>query len=104
ERGVEIHRRPGQALGSCPTYAPDRDEHRQGSAIYPLQRHGDRRPGWPGALYGGATVPDQLTPGRRALLSPRAVRRPKETASRSIALFYAIPGGKPSHTFPGIAF
>ena len=51
ERRLELHLRPGQGLGHGAVDCADRNQHRQGPAIHPLQRLADRRPCRTGALH-----------------------------------------------------
>ena len=51
ERRLQLHLRSGQGLGHGATDFADRNQHRQGPAIHPLQRLADRRAGRTWALH-----------------------------------------------------
>ena len=51
ERRLDLHLRPGQILGHGAVDLADRNQHRPGPAIYPLQRLADRRACRAGALH-----------------------------------------------------
>ena len=55
ERRVELHLRSGQGLGHGPADCADRNQHRQGPAIHPLQRLADRRARRTWAVHRGIT-------------------------------------------------